>query len=65
MRTVPLYNKPRPPHSIEKPPLPKTRPKAAVKPRMGSRDLREDRGTRQIKNTQRPPSASQRPGQEG
>jgi hypothetical protein len=54
MRTEPLYNKPRPPHAIEKPPEAKPKPKATSRAKLGSRDLREDRGTRQIKNTQRP-----------
>lgn len=61
MRTEPLYNKPRPPHAVEKAPEPKPKPKATTRPKVGSRDLREDRGTRQIKNTPRPPGPQQHP----
>ncbi len=50
MKTEPIYNHPRPAHAIEKPPEVKPKPKAATRAKLGSRDLREDRGTRQIKN---------------
>jgi hypothetical protein len=50
MKTEPIYNHPRPAHAIEKPPDVKPKPKAATRAKLGSRDLREDRGTRQIKN---------------
>jgi hypothetical protein len=60
MKTEPLYNTPRPPHAVEKPPEPKPKSKATTRPKMGSRDLREDRGTRQIKNTPRAPGTLQR-----
>lgn len=33
MRPEPLHNKPRPPHAIEKAPLPKPKPKATARPR--------------------------------
>ena len=51
MKTHPIYNHPRPAHEIEKPPEVKPKSKAATRAKHGSRDLREDRGTRQIKNT--------------
>jgi len=58
MRTRPLYNKPRPPHPVPKAPPLRPPPKSNLRSKSGSRDLREDRGTRQIKNT---PHAFPRP----
>ncbi|NBP24758.1 MAG: hypothetical protein EBU81_09475 [Proteobacteria bacterium] len=37
MRTEPLYNKPRPPHAIEKPPEAKPKPKAKPASKKGGR----------------------------
>lgn len=58
MRTRPLYNKPRPPHPVRKPVANRLRPTPGPHAKVGSRDLREDRGTRQIKNTGRPANPS-------
>lgn len=58
MRTRPLYNKPRPPHPVRKPAAHRLRPTEGPHSKVGSRDLREDRGTRQIKNTRRAPNPS-------
>lgn len=51
MKTENRHNQPRPPHTPAKPEPAKVKRGGSTRPKLGSRDLREDRGTRQIKNS--------------